>query len=71
MSITKQTCPTCAGKGWLAAANALRARRIASGKSLRDVAKAMGFSAPYISDLERGRRAWNARLQAAFMEATK
>lgn len=32
------------------------------GLSLRALAKEMGFSAPYLSDLELGRRAWNEQL---------
>ena len=37
----------------------LRARRMDGGKSLREVARAAGFSAPYLSDLERGNRGWS------------
>ena len=46
-----------------------KARRESSGKSLRTVAKAMGISAPYLSDLERGRRGWSDKLSEKFNAA--
>lgn len=36
----------------------VRSKRLAKGLSLRSLAKAMGFSAPFVSDLELGRRNW-------------
>lgn len=39
-----------------------RARRQAAGLSLRAVAANTGFSAPYVADLERGRRKWRIAL---------
>lgn len=36
----------------------MRRRREACAVSLRRLAIAMGFSAPHLSDLERGRRNW-------------
>lgn len=39
--------------------SALRARRERSGVSLRALARAMGISAPYLVDLELGRRPVN------------
>lgn len=39
-----------------------RAKREAHSISLRDLAKAMRLSPAYISDIERGRRNWNADL---------
>lgn len=36
----------------------VRCERERLGLSLRDVARAMGISAAYLSDLERGNRAW-------------
>lgn len=36
----------------------IRKLRRKHGVSLRTLAKRMGFSAPFISDLERGRRNW-------------
>ena len=49
----------------------LRSKRIGYGKSLKQVAAKMGKSAPYISDLELGRRQWNAGLIADFEKALK
>lgn len=40
----------------------MRALRKASGKALREVARTMGNSAAYLSDLELGRRGWNQEL---------
>ena len=37
-----------------------RQAREKAGLSLREIARRMGVSAPYLSDLERGRRPWNA-----------
>jgi transcriptional regulator with XRE-family HTH domain len=48
-----------------------RAKRIKSGKSLRKVATALGFTASFLSDLERGRRNWNADLLSRFERAVK
>lgn len=36
----------------------IRQRREKSGMSLRRLAKEMGYSAPFVSDLELGRRNW-------------
>jgi DNA-binding XRE family transcriptional regulator len=36
--------------------------RIKAGLSLRDMARLLDLSAPYVSDLERGRRNWNEHL---------
>lgn len=47
----------------------LRERRKAAGKSLRSVAKAMGFKAPYLSDLERGNRSFSVALIEKYLEA--
>ena len=48
---------------------AARRTRTSSKLSLRLVAKHMGISAPYLSDLERGRRNWNEELAGKFVEA--
>lgn len=39
-----------------------REARKRAGLSLREVARRMKFSAPFISDLELGRRCWNEKL---------
>ncbi len=48
-----------------------RADRERAGLSLRMVAKRMGFTPPYISDLELGRRNWSTELVEAFNAAIK
>lgn len=40
----------------------MRKLRVAQKTSMRSMAATMGYSAPYISDLELGRRAWNLGL---------
>ena len=47
----------------------MRALRIVSGKSLRKVGKKMKLCAPYICDLERGRRKWRPELVVQFKKA--
>ena len=37
----------------------MREQRLMQGTSLRELAATIGWSAPYVSDLELGRRAWN------------
>jgi len=60
-------CPRCGGSGRIAnpaATGALfRGARLAQGLSLRAVARRARFSAAYVSDLERGRRAWTLAAQ--------
>lgn len=59
----KTTCQRCAGTGVepdpTATGIEMRKLRNKSGKSLRYVADKMGISAPYLSDLELGRRGWS------------
>lgn len=63
----KERCGRCGGKGWVEAGSALRARRLRlKDASLRNVAKLMKISAAYLSDLERGKRDWNADLVSRF-----
>ncbi len=50
---------------------AMRQKRITAKKSLRAIAVAMDCSAPYLSDLELGRRTWNAGLLADFEKALR
>lgn len=56
-------CPMCEGKGEIMddvpVGAEMRRRRIAAGLSMRTVAKRLNFSAPYVSDLEKGRRGWS------------
>ena len=46
-----------------------RKLRSRSNLSLRSVAKKMGISFPFLSDLERGRRNWSEKLAAKFNKA--
>lgn len=63
----KERCARCGGQGWVEGASALRAKRLRlKDVSLRDVAKLMKISAAYLSDLERGKRDWNADLVNRF-----
>lgn len=39
----------------------LKARRIATEMSLREMAKNLGISAAYLSDMELGRRGWSTK----------
>lgn len=39
--------------------------------SLREVARRMGLSAPFVSDLERGRRNWTEDLDERYARALK
>jgi transcriptional regulator with XRE-family HTH domain len=51
-----QPCPTCGTPRTVVNGLWLRERRIKAGYSLRDFAKRVGVSAPYISDIEHNRR---------------
>jgi len=46
-----------------------RALRLKKKRSLRWTATKLGFSPAFLSDLERGRRNWNARLLKRFERA--
>ena len=58
-------CPRCNGTGRLpddrVMGAAMRKRRERAGLSLRELARRLKLSAPYLSDLEVGRRHWNAK----------
>lgn len=70
---SKGRCPTCSGKGWVystAEEGALRrAQRERDGQTIAEVAKTLAVSMQYLSDLERGRRAWNSDIRDRFMRA--
>lgn len=40
----------------------MRAKRTDAGMSLRQLGDAIGYSAPYLSDLELGRRLWSSEM---------
>lgn len=52
-------CKKCGGCGKVSITvpESLKKARVAAGISLRTFAKRIGFTAPYISDIENGRRA--------------
>lgn len=62
MKLTKKSCHCCQGSGTefdnVSVGAKLRAAREKKGISQDFVATAMGFSKPYICDLEKGRRNW-------------
>lgn len=63
----KEHCGRCGGKGWVEGHSALRAKRLRIKKAtLRSVARLMNASPAYLSDLERGKRNWNADLVSRF-----
>jgi len=70
-----RTCSRCHGTGLeidpVAVGAAMRAKRIAAKHSLRSVAGFMGFSAAYISDLERGNRAFSEELITVYEKAIR
>lgn len=59
-------CPKCGGTGDIPDYAFLLRKRIKSGISQTKAAKIMGISNTYLSELENGRRDWNARLLAKF-----
>ena len=48
---------------------AMRFWRDQNGVSLREIARRMEYSAPYISDLELGRRIWSVKLMESYRAA--
>jgi len=63
---TTQTCSRCGGAQRVVDPLWLRAERQESGVTLRAMARRLGFSAAYVSDVERGRRAALPRLVAEY-----
>lgn len=63
-------CPTCGGTGEVPNQKSLGAElrklREKAGLSGRQVARRMHISAPYLSDLELGRRHWTPKLVMLF-----
>ena len=66
-------CPRCGGTGkmmdWVSVGAPLRKRRLMKRVTMLAIAQHMGVSESYISDLERGRRAFNHTLQVRYKEA--
>ena len=67
--MVKQTCPHCGGTGEKIDFKEIAGRRNEKGLTLREVSAKMGISLQYLSDLEHGRRNWDAELLNAFNKA--
>lgn len=65
------TCPRCGGSGVLVKNAELTARRLERDLTLTETARRMGISIQYLSDLEKGRRNWDAELVDKFNKATR
>jgi hypothetical protein len=65
-NMKREICRRCGGKGTVEGATTYRAKRMRAKASLRSVARLMGISAPYLSDLERGKRDWSADMVSKF-----
>lgn len=69
----KRPCRKCGGTGKeidpAGVGLIMRKSRIKANVSLRDMAKRMDISAPYLSDLELGRRDWTEEKIALFKKA--
>ena len=70
---TSMTCPKCDGTGSVLdprlQGQQMRQLRKRKGISVREIARRTGLSAPYISDLELGRRAFNTDLIQRYKQA--
>lgn len=64
-------CPNCGGDGVVPKGGSLRLERKQARRGLRETAIRMGISAPYLCDLELGRRDWNSGLVEKFRKAIK
>ena len=64
------TCPRCNGAGYMGAVNGkkLRAERKMAGITLREVARVVGISAAFLSDIELGRRQPSRMVREALVE---
>jgi transcriptional regulator with XRE-family HTH domain len=75
MNFNTGICKHCGGTGRALDHVALgahqRAMREKAGKSLRAIAAKMKVSAPYLSDLENGRRNWTEEKVEAYRKALK
>lgn len=73
--MSKKNCPHCNGTGKVTDHAKLGARlqrqRNRAGLTLREVAKAMGISVSYLSDLEHGRKLWTITKVEFYRQAIK
>lgn len=59
-------CPRCYGTGYLEDTSKFRLKREFAAITLRDMAKTLGVSAAYLSDMERGRRNFTPSMSEKF-----
>lgn len=67
----EERCPRCGSPGNVINGEWLRAQRIKAGLSLREMAARMGFSAQYVSDVEKNRRNCLPKFRAAYEALNK
>jgi len=66
-----ETCSKCGGSGFAYDPAELREKRIKSGHPQNVIARRMKITASYLSDLENGRRDWDATLVSDFQKALR
>lgn len=70
---TELTCPKCGGRGTLpdprVIGAAMRELRVKAGVPQKELARSLKLSAPYLVDLEAGRRAFNSELVTRYKKA--
>lgn len=73
--VLTRPCSHCGGSGReldpVAIGQQMRGLRLQAKLTLRTIAGRLGFTAPYISDLERGNRTFSEELVARYKEALK
>jgi hypothetical protein len=73
--LPERVCPECGGRGKVCDPVQVGARmkreRETAEVTGRELARRMGYSAMYLCDLEHGRRGWNAKLLAAYLDALR
>lgn len=69
--LTLKTCDHCGGTGKCLdnreVGMALRRERVREGIEGREMARRLGYSPAYLCDLELGRRGWNEKKVAAYL----
>lgn len=68
-------CPRCSGMGQIAddkvVGEAMRQSRMDHRLSVRELARRIGWSAAYVSDLERGLRTWTEEKKIRYWKGLK
>lgn len=71
----KEKCAHCMGTGFEpdheAIGKAMRTKRTKAGKAMKPIADKMGIGQSYLSELETGKKSWNADLKKKFEDALK